>query len=131
MDSNIFKSYDIRGKYPQEINEKIVSEIILKLSNKFSQKSKIVIGYDARLSSLSLYRAAINSVKRKASSIKIIEIEMATTPMLYFLANYFNADMGIMITASHNPKEYNGLKIVGKNAIPISGKEIFKIMDNE
>lgn len=131
MDSNIFKSYDIRGKYPQEINEKIVSEIILKLSNKFSQKSKIVIGYDARLSSLSLYRAAINSVKRKASSIKIIEIEMATTPMLYFLANYFNADMGIIITASHNPKEYNGLKIVGKNAIPISGKEIFKIMDNE
>ncbi|MEK7634431.1 MAG: hypothetical protein AAB396_00895 [Patescibacteria group bacterium] len=131
MNPNIFKSYDIRGKYPQEINEKIVSEIILKLSNKFSQKSKIVIGYDARLSSLSLYRAAINSVKRKASSIKIIEIEMATTPMLYFLANYFNADMGIIITASHNPKEYNGLKIVGKNAIPISGKEIFKIMDNE
>ena len=84
MNPNIFKSYDIRGKYPQEINEKIVSEIILKLSNKFSQKSKIVIGYDARLSSLSLYRAAINSVKRKASSIKIIEIEMATTPMLYF-----------------------------------------------
>ena len=39
--------------------------------------------------------------------------------------------MGIIITASHNPKEYNGLKIVGKNAIPISGKEIFKIMDNE
>ena len=130
MNPNIFKSYDIRGKYPQEINEKIVSEIILKLSNKFSQKSKIVIGYDARLSSLSLYRAAINSVKRKASSIKIIEIEMATTPMLYFLTNHFNADMGIMITASHNPKEYNGLKIVGKNAVPISGKEILRIMNN-
>ena len=75
MNPNIFKSYDIRGKYPQEINEKIVSEIILKLSNKFSQKSKIVIGYDARLSSLSLYRAAINSVKRRHQVSRLLKLK--------------------------------------------------------
>jgi len=51
--------------------------------------------------------------------------------MLYFLVNKLKADFGIMLTASHNPKEYNGLKIVGKNAIPISGKEILRIMNKE
>jgi phosphomannomutase len=75
-----------------------------------------------------LYQAAIKSIKRGASGIKIIEAGLMTTPMLYFLVNHFKTDLGIMITASHNPKEYNGLKIVGKNAIPISGEEIYKIV---
>lgn len=128
MDSNIFKSYDIRGKYPQEINEKIVSEIIAAIIKNLKPK-KIVIGYDARLSSPFLYSTALKFIKTK--NLKPINIGLITTPMLSFLVNYFNANMGIMITASHNPKEYNGLKIVGKNAVPISGKEILEIINNE
>lgn len=127
MDKKIFKAYDIRGIYPKEINEKIVSEIIAAVVKNFKPK-KIIVGHDARLSSPKLYRAAINSIKHQVVSSKLIKIRIATTPMLYFLTNHFNADLGIMITASHNPKQYNGLKIIGKNAIPISGKQIWKII---
>ena len=56
---------------------------------------------------------------------------MATTPMFYFLVNKLNAAGGIMITASHNPKEYNGLKVVGKNAEMVGGEEILKLMTND
>lgn len=127
MDKKIFKAYDIRGIYPDEINGKIVSEIITAVVKNFKPK-KIIVGHDARLSSPKLYHAAIKSIKYQVLSIKIIGVDLITTPMLYFLTNYFNADLGIMITASHNPKQYNGLKIVGKNAIPISGKQIWKII---
>ncbi len=159
---NIFRAYDIRGKYPDEINEKIVEKITQFLGRYFALKIKnqqlkavIIIGYDARLSSLRLYRAAIKGIKysvrlhcnkvvadglarnaphndaSRYADIKIIKAGMITTPMLYFLVNEFNADGGIMITASHNPKDYNGLKIVGKKVVPINGKEILKIMNNE
>ncbi|MEK7658126.1 MAG: hypothetical protein AAB366_03000 [Patescibacteria group bacterium] len=125
MDKNIFRVYDIRGKYPKEINEEAVAEIIPAIINILKPKI-IVVGHDTRLSSPNLYRATINSIKRQVSNIKFIKIGTATTPMFYFLVNKLKADGGIMITASHNPKEYNGLKIVGKNAAPISGKEILK-----
>jgi phosphomannomutase len=121
MRNIIFKAYDIRGKYPEEINEKIVSEIITALIKNLKPKT-IVIGHDARLSSPSLYKTLIKK-------LGVISIGLSTTPMFYFLVNYFNADLGIMITASHNPKEYNGLKIVGKKAIPISGKEILHLIN--
>lgn len=133
MDQKIFKAYDIRGKYPKEINGKVVAEIVGILEKNFlpkvngqRSKVKIIIGRDARLNSLSLYRAAIEKLQTTDYGLRTIETGLITTPMLYFLVNHFNADLGIMITASHNPKEYNGLKIVGKNAIPISGKEILK-----
>ncbi len=125
MNKNIFKAYDIRGKYPDEINEEVVRKIISSLTSK-----TVVIGRDARLSSPILYQAAIKTLHPKPYTL--IKAGLITTPMLYFLVNYFKADLGIMITASHNPKEYNGLKIVGKNAVPISGREIYKIvMRNE
>lgn len=129
----IFKAYDVRGIYPDEINEKIVSEIAAAVIKKFKPK-KIVIGHDARSSSPSLYRAAMKQITtNKLRPATIINTGLITTPMISFLANYFKADLGIMITASHNPKEYNGLKIVGKNnkngaLLPISGKEIWKII---
>lgn len=128
----IFKAYDIRGKYPKEINEKVVLAIVQKLSKLLG--GKIVVAHDARLSSPKLYRAAIKGIKyppprrgRQVSGVRIIEAGLATTPMFYFLVNKLKASGGIMITASHNPKEYNGLKVVGKNAKPISGKEIYEL----
>ena len=148
---SIFKAYDIRGKYPLEINEEIVREIISSFISKLPEaeprrrtsslrgrqnsRFKIVVAHDARLSSPSLYKAAIKQLKiqsapsanwRRRTKLKIVPAGMTTAPMLYFLVNKLNADFGIMLTASHNPKEYNGLKIVGKNAIPISGNEIYK-----
>lgn len=145
IDLNIFKVYDIRGKYPEEINENAVSEIASYLpriiKNSTSDKKNnnkqlainnhqlIIIAHDARLSSPTLYRAIIKQLAISNQQLAIIKIGLSTTPMFYFLVNHFNADGGIMITASHNPKEYNGLKIVGKNAMPISGEEIGKLVN--
>jgi len=147
LNQNIFRAYDIRGKYPNEINETICAQIVskflaykLKIKNK---KLKVIIGHDARLSSPALYRSAINGIKNKELRIKdkkdkftihnsqfvILPAGLITTPMLYFLVNDLKTDYGIMITASHNPKEFNGLKIVGIGAEPISGEEVLKIIN--
>ncbi|MEK7193889.1 MAG: hypothetical protein AAB651_00850 [Patescibacteria group bacterium] len=136
MNPAIFRAYDIRGKYPKEINERVVSEIVQSIGQRLffnsytlNLKPKVVVGHDARLSSPKLYRAAMKALQDcKIERLKIIEAGMITTPMLSFLVNHYKADLGIMITASHNPKNYSGLKIVGKNAVPISGKEILKII---
>ncbi len=124
---NIFRAYDIRGKYPKEINEEILTKIIPAIIRALKPKT-IIIGRDARLSSPSLYRAAIKKLQTTNYKLQLIETGIITTPMLSFLVNKLKADGGIMITASHNPKEYNGLKIIGKNAIPISGKDILKLI---
>lgn len=136
MNCRIFKANDIRGKYPAEINEDVVFEIIRGVKNIF--RNSVVVGYDARLGSPALYNAVLaglrfqkdKNAKKEESKLKIIEVGMTTTPMLYFLVNKLNGGGGIMITASHNPKQYNGLKIVGKKALPISGEEIYKIISN-
>ena len=139
INQSIFKAYDIRGKYPQEINERVVFEIASALGRHFGKKSRLLVGCDGRLSSPSLYKAVLKGVKspakgearqrRRMSNVKCIEAGLMTTPMLYFLVSKLEADGGIMVTASHNPKEYNGLKVVGPKAKPISGSEIFKLMD--
>ena len=136
INSKIFKANDIRGKYPSEINEKIISEISRNLSFYFSQlagqrSAKIVVAHDARLSSPGLYNSAITSLNgRNLKRLKIIQVGLSTTPMFYFLVKKSKAIGGIMITASHNPKNYNGLKIIDENALPISGwkiKKLFKL----
>jgi len=136
INSKIFKAYDVRGKYPEEINEEAVFEIVRRFSKIF--RGKIVVGRDARLSSPSLYKAVLRGLRGepKVKSKKLLyplpptlyPVGIITTPMLYFLVNHLKADGGIMVTASHNPKEYNGLKVVGKNARPISGLTIRKLV---
>lgn len=127
INPKIFKAYDIRGVYPSEINEETVFEIVQKMTGRFGAGSKIVIGHDDRISSPSLYSVAIKAAKT-CEGIKVIEAGLVTTPMLYFLVNYYGADGGFAVTASHNPKEYNGIKTVKKNAIPVSGKDVLGIV---
>lgn len=124
-DTNIFGAYDIRGRYPREINEKIISEISQRLGRYF--KHKIVVAHDVRLSSPKLYQAALKALKAQ-KDLKVLSIGLATTPMFYFLVRKLKADGGLMITASHNPKDYNGLKVVDENALSISGWEIKKLL---
>lgn len=152
MNSKIFGAYDIRGKYPEEINEKVVAEIAKAVGNHFQLKAKslklkakVVVARDARLSSPALYKAVLQafSVQRlvvrgkkikntlNANRYTLYPIGIATTPMFYFLVNKLKASGGIMITASHNPKEFNGLKVVGKNAKPVSGKEVLSAIQQE
>lgn len=123
MNIAIFKAYDIRGKYPEEINEATVARIAESLE-RFFKKGKIIVGHDARLSSPSLYEAIIKSINPKR---ELVKAGLITTPMLSFLTGSIGAELGIIITASHNPKEYNGLKVVRKGAVPIGGREVLEI----
>ncbi len=134
----IFKAYDVRGRYPDEINEAAVKEIVSVLVKKFGKK-KIVVGHDARLSSKSLYKAILNGITNNELRIKysslprvvhnsrfvIHSIGQCSTPMFYFWCHKLKLP-GIMVTASHNPKEFNGLKVVGTDGSIISGTEIKK-----
>lgn len=133
IDPGIFKAYDVRGKYPDEINEDAVAEISEALVKYFkkslpaNRRGKIVVAHDARLSSPSLYKSVLQKLKIGNLKLEIVPAGIATTPMFYFLVNKLKAAGGIMITASHNPKEYNGLKVVGPKAEPISGKEVYEL----
>ncbi|MCX6702644.1 MAG: hypothetical protein NTW60_02145 [Candidatus Wolfebacteria bacterium] len=125
MNIAIFKAYDIRGKYPEEINEATVARITETIA-KSIKKGKIIIGCDVRASSFSLCKAALDALK--SFNGEVVPVGVVTTPMFYFLVNQFKANRGIMVTASHNPKEYNGLKMVKEGAFPISGKEVLELI---
>ncbi|MFN7181771.1 MAG: phosphomannomutase/phosphoglucomutase [Planctomycetota bacterium] len=127
INREIFKAYDIRGIYPEQLNEEI-SVIIVKSLVEHFNPGVILISKDTRKSSPSLFRAIIKIIP---SHIKTFYIELATTPLLYFWAGKLNVDLSIMITASHNPRQYNGYKISGKNVYPISGQEIFEIIQEK
>ena len=125
----IFKAYDIRGIYPTEINEDIAYKIGRGVA-RFLKAEKIVIGRDNRLSSDSLFRALCDGVQDEGTDI--LDIGITTTPVFYLVVSKYEYDGGVMISASHNPKEYNGFKIVKVGSIPIgeeSGlQEIKKIV---
>ena len=127
MNPAIFKAYDVRGIYPEEINELDVYKIA-KAYCEFLKPKELVIGSDIRISSPSLKRAAIKAVTDLG--IKVIDVGEISTDMLYFsVANYGYAG-GFSITASHNPKEYNGLKFVRGESKPISSDSgLFEIRD--
>lgn len=122
--SNIFRAYDIRGKYPDELNESVAKNagrsaaLFLKSKVGPDAKLKIVLGHDARVSWKGLRSAVEEGIIE--AGCDVINIGFCTSPLFYFSVNKFQADGGIMITASHNPPEYNGLKIVGRGAAPIS-----------
>ena len=118
---SIFKAYDIRGEYPAEFNVSVAKEIVKGLSlSVFNKKGPIVIAHDARNSSESIYKGIIKELGGR----EIIKIGPATTPMFYFFVTERKAVGGIMITASHNPPNWNGFKIVGVKAGPINGFDV-------
>lgn len=117
MYEKIFKAYDIRGIYPDEIDELAVYRIAKALC-KYLKPKELVIGSDVRLSSPSLKRAAIKAVT--SFGVKVIDIGEISTDMLYFAVAHFGYAGGFSITASHNSKEYNGMKLVREGARPIS-----------
>src|SRR3989344_261837 len=114
----IFKSYDIRGMYPQEINEENIVFIIRAIHAFFkealpSQKPlTVVVGRDMRLSSPSLFKVAVDTLIKEGASV--LDAGIVSTPTFYFTVFHYGYDCGFQISASHNPKEYNGIKIVIK-----------------
>ena len=113
-----FGAYDIRGIYPKTINEEIAYRIGRYFSRLFTAK-KVVVGNDIRLSGPALKEALIKGLTE--SGCDVIDIGQCGTEMIYFATAHLKLDGGVMITASHNPKEYNGMKFVRQEARPISG----------
>jgi phosphomannomutase len=118
MNADIFKAYDVRGVYPTELDEQIFKQIG-RAFVAFLKARRIGVGRDMRLSSPSLSAAFIEGAREQGADI--VDFGMIATDMLYYGVATENLDGGAQITASHNPKQYNGCKMVGKGNIPLSG----------
>ena len=134
MKSSIFGAYDVRGIYPTTINEDVIgklglvaTKLLLRESKKSNKRGSLVVGHDTRLSSLRLYRALISSIKKASPKSFLHLAGLITTPEMSFLVNHLKSSGGIMVTASHSPKQYNGLKLVKEKGDPVNGEEIYAI----
>ena len=120
IDPNIFKAYDVRGIYPSEINEDVARAIGAGFVS-YLKANRIAVGRDMRLSSPSIAAAFIDGATSRGADV--VDYGMIPTDMLYFVVARDGHDGGVEVTASHNPKQYNGLKMVRKEAFPLSGEE--------
>ncbi len=116
--SGIFKAYDIRGVYPADINADI-AEAIGRAYIEFTGAKKVVVGRDMRPHSQPLFEGLSRGML--AQGADVIDLGLCSTPMSYFANGTLKADGSVMITASHNPGEWNGFKLCRANAVPISG----------
>jgi phosphomannomutase len=129
---SIFKAYDIRGIYNKDLNKETAFKLGLaytKLLSPKNKKLKIVVSSDVRLSSPSLKKSLIEGLL--TSGVDVVDIGVQATPTFYFAVSKYNYDGGIMVSASHNPKEWNGFKLVKERAIPISEKTGIKFLKEE
>src|SRR3989344_2093622 len=119
MNESIFKAYDIRGIYPSEIDEETVYKIGCAVVSVLGAK-KLAVGRDVRDSSPTLYDNLIKGITD--AGCDVVSLGVLTTPMVYFASGRLDVDGAISVTASHNPAQYNGIKIARKNAIPVGSE---------
>lgn len=112
-----FKAYDVRGKVPSELNPEIAYAIGRAYADQTGAK-RVCIGYDIRLSGPELYEALARGLND--AGVDVVHLGMVGTEMVYFATAHYGYDGGVMITASHNPPEYNGMKMVRQESRPIS-----------
>ncbi len=127
INPHIFRIYDIRGKYPEDLSQEIVYKIALGYAKLFPDLKKIVIQTDVRKSGQDLKKGLIKGLKEEGK--KIIDIGTGPIPLMYFSVCHYPYDGGITITASHLGKEYNGLKMQTRNAYPVITKDLEKIKE--
>ena len=130
IDESIFREYDIRGVVNSQINEASIKSISHAIARKCNEEniSELAIGRDGRLSGENILN--LLSKELQSIGISVVNIGIVTSPLLYFAAKQLPSKSGIMITGSHNPKNYNGFKIV-VNDSPISGLEILNLLSDE
>jgi phosphomannomutase len=119
LDPKVFKAYDVRGMYLDELDEDGARAIARAYVEQFEPR-KIAVGRDMRLSSPSMAAAAIEGAE--SAGADVLDLGLVGTEMVYFAVGELELDGGIMITASHNPKEYTGMKIVRRGALPVGGE---------
>ncbi|MEE3329256.1 MAG: phosphomannomutase/phosphoglucomutase [Myxococcota bacterium] len=112
----IFKAYDIRGTVPDQLDADTAYGIG-RATARFYEADTIAVGRDARTHSPELCEALIEGIRDEG--VNVIDLGLVSTPMLYFAVDQLDADGGVMVTASHNPGEYNGFKLCREHAIPV------------
>ncbi len=128
MNSSIFKAYDVRGVYPTDFDEKSAYAIAQGYAKMLAPKT-VVVGRDVRPSSESLQESVISGLLDYG--VNVVDIGLISTEELYFAVGFYGYDGGIMVTASHNPREFNGMKLVKKGAEAFAGDEIKKTLRAE
>ena len=127
-----FGAYDIRGIYPESINQELAYRVGRVFPEIFNAK-KVAVGHDIRLSGSTLFDALARGLTE--AGCDVFDIGQCGTEMIYFATGFHSFDGGIMITASHNPKEYNGMKFVGRGVRPVAPKsgllKIKEIVEDE
>ena len=118
LDPKVFKAYDVRGIYPDELDEEGAYAIGRAYVEEF-QPRRIAVGHDMRLSSPVMTDAVMRGAAE--SGADVVELGLVGTEMVYFAVGELGLDGGIAVTASHNPKEYTGMKIVRRGALPVGG----------
>jgi len=119
LDPKVFKAYDVRGIYPEELDEEGAYAIGRAYVEHFEPR-RIAVGRDMRVSSPQIARAAIEGAVDGGADV--VDIGLAGTEMVYFAVGELGLEGGIAVTASHNPKEYTGMKIVRRGALPVGGE---------
>src|SRR5438093_603742 len=124
LNPHIFRAYDVRGRVGSDVNPEVFEQVgrayatlILRTGGRV-----VAVGQDNRESSTDLRAAFVNGVR--AAGVDVVDIGLVTTPILYFATAHWKLDGGANITGSHNPIEYNGVKMVHRGAVPLSEDEI-------
>src|ERR1700755_435365 len=116
LSAGVFKAYDVRGIYPNELDEEGAYAIGRAYVEQFEPR-RIAVGRDMRLSAPTMAAAVIEGAADGGADV--LDLGMVGTEMTYFAVGSLGLDGGIMVTASHNPKEYTGMKIVRRGALPV------------
>ena len=117
MDLSCFKAYDLRGRVPDQLNPAL-AEKIGRAYVEIAGAKRVIVGYDIRLSSPGITEALSSGLM--AAGADVFDIGLCGTEQVYFATSHYKMDGGIMVTASHNPKDHNGMKMVGPESRPIS-----------
>ena len=124
--ADIFRAYDIRGIYPSDFNESTAYFIGVALGNRIQGQKKAVVAMDGRLSGPNIKTSLINGLQ--AAGVEVTDCGMIPTPLLYFATHSLEIPNGFMVTGSHNPKNYNGIKMI-INGSPLFDKDIYALRD--
>jgi phosphomannomutase len=119
LDSKVFKAYDVRGIYPEDLDEEGAYAIGRAYVQQFEPR-RIAVGRDMRLSSPQMAAELLRGAA--AEGAEVPDLGLVGTEMVYFAVGELGLDGGVMVTASHNPKEYTGMKIVRRGALPVGGE---------
>jgi phosphomannomutase len=119
LDPKVFKAYDVRGIYPDEIDEDGAYAVGRAYVQQFEPR-RVAVGRDMRLSSPGMAAAVMEGASDEGA--EVLDLGLVGTEMVYFAVGSLGLDGGVMVTASHNPREYTGMKIVRRGALPVGGE---------